>query len=638
MEHIKNYLGSFTLKSRLWNIPFLISCLSAGFMLFSTMHNFPGFLTFLFLVLGLCLVFPFDPQVIRRKGSFSFFLAAVILAGFLSAFFYPIALESRRIGSLVAFLQAILPLTAERITLLAAILLGGASVYALLLLICLEEERLGFLDALGDLKGRLSANPSILRSYLILCAVNWISISALVRANVDYMDDMQRIVDGIPGFELFSRHFMGFLIKLVNTGDYLVDLSPLTQFLAVLIVSAAGMILILTFSQKEQVSLWSVVAVLPVGLCPYFLECLSFKFDCPYMALTIFLNLFPLLFFSRKPGLYITVTAVCILLASSIYQASLGIFPSTVVLLAFVLWHRENTFQKPVRVALYSAAGYLIGVALYRVFIMKPVSDYVSSEMFPLSQLPAGVLSNLRQYFQLVLSDFDWKWIAAIGILLVSFVVLHVRQAKTKKLLTGLLAAAALTLALCLSFGLYIALTTPSFACRAMYGFGVCIAVIALLCVDFDRAQIPKLACLCLSWFMIVFSFMYGNALEEQVRYRNFRMEMVLQELNDLSVLDSQEPTNIQVTGSIGFSPILENMPQFSGALGRMVTMTFQQDHSTWNDYAFYYYYGLENVVTVWDLEEKNLPLVHDGYYQTIYADENNILIHLKERGSDALK
>ncbi len=627
MLYIKEYIRRITFRSILRNIPFLISILSAGFLLFTSMYNFPAFITYMIVMLAATVLFQFDPQVVKRNITSNLLLTAAVMSCFLSSSFYTIALESHRIHSLVALAQKVLPFSFQQTVLLGTLLGGALSVYSLLYLLCAAIEKFDLKSVLLDLKARLLSYPHIWRSYFTLCVLNLIAISALLRANVDFQDDVQRIVDGIPGFGLFSRHLMGFLIKVVNTGTYLVDLSPLTQILAVLIVSAAGMILILTFSGKNTISLWSIIAVLPLSLSPYFLECLSFKFDSPYMALTIFLSVFPLLFYRCKPGLYMTVTTLCILMTSSIYQAGLGIFPSTIVLLAFVTWHRGGDLKKTMQLIAYSVIGYLAGMLLYRIFIMKPVSDYVSSEMFPLRELPGGVISNLKQYFQYVLNDFDAKWLASIAFLLVCFVLLHACEAKQKKWLTVLLAASALVLAMCLSFGLYIALTMPSFACRAMYGFGVCIAIIAIVCVDFEKAAIAKLSALYLSWCLVVFSVMYGNALEEQVRYQDFRLEMVLQELNDIPEFDPEENTNIQITGTIGISPIIRSMPQFSGALERIITTTFL----TWTDHVFYHYYDLQNVTTVRNLDKESLPVLHDGYYETIYGDENNILIELKE-------
>ena len=78
----------------------------------------------------------------------------------------------------------------------------------------------------------------------------------------------------------------------------------------------------------------------------------------------------------------------------------------------------------------------------------------------------------------------------------------------------------ALLLCSILSYGAYIVLQRPLFAPRAIYGFGVLISVLGLIAVNGKTTNlIGKVACILLSWSLIVFSLAYGNALTEQKRY-----------------------------------------------------------------------------------------------------------------------
>lgn len=47
---------------------------------------------------------------------------------------------------------------------------------------------------------------------------------------------------------------------------------------------------------------------------------------------------------------------------------------------------------------------------IYKIFIMKPVDAYVSSELYGLSEMPKGIISNIKRYLTSVYSDFDSKW------------------------------------------------------------------------------------------------------------------------------------------------------------------------------------------------------------------------------------
>lgn len=110
---------------------------------------------------------------------------------------------------------------------------------------------------------------------------------------------------------------------------------------------------------------------------------------------------------------------------------------------------------------------------------------------------------------------------------------------------------------------------------------------------------------------------------------------MVISDLNEL--IDGEEIVDLQITGTIGDSPVLENMPQYEGVLSRLIQTTFSGDSWVFDTYYFCYYYDLNNAngsnhfQIVEDLVDQELPVLFDGYYETIYGDETHILIVLKE-------
>ena len=106
---------------------------------------------------------------------------------------------------------------------------------------------------------------------------------------------------------------------------------------------------------------------------------------------------------------------------------------------------------------------------------------------------------------------------------------------------------------------------------------------------------------------------------------------MKLNDLNDMEVFLSEQPVTVQIYGSIGQSPILENMPQNYQMLNRLIPETFAGG-SDLTQYQFFEYYDLRNVIA--DMETlpdgEALPLVKDTMYHTITADESRVVIHLK--------
>src|SRR5699024_10528602 len=127
------------------------------------------------------------------------------------------------------------------------------------------------------------SNISAKKSLCILTGIFLVGISAILKANFNYIDDMGRIADGYRGWNNFSRFVSTSLSVMIHANDHLADISPLTQLIAVLILSLSGIILLYIVYERKAFSFSELLALIPIGLNPYFLECISYKFDAPYM-------------------------------------------------------------------------------------------------------------------------------------------------------------------------------------------------------------------------------------------------------------------------------------------------------------------------------------------------------------------
>lgn len=164
-----------------------------------------------------------------------------------------------------------------------------------------------------------------------------------------------------------------------------------------------------------------------------------------------------------------------------------------------------------------------------------------------------------------------------------------------------------------------------------MYGFGVFIALIGVVIANSKKTYLSKIIVLSLSWIFIVFSFTYGNALNVQNEYTDFRVNLVIEDINDLQIFANENNKNVQIAGSIGQSPILRNMPQDYKILNRLVPINFGENW-VWAEYYFYNYFDLRNVEKDGsiNLKEYDLPILKDTMYHTIRGNEQFVLIELK--------
>lgn len=471
------------------------------------------------------------------------------------------------------------------------------------------------------------------KTFFVLLSIHIIGISAIIRANVSYIDDVGRAAGGYRNFG-FGRRLSDFLAILIHTDKSARDISPLTQLLAVCILSAACCIVIYLLSEKREFDFWTIAAVLPLGLSPYFLECLSYKFDAPYMALSVLVSVIPFLFCEYGLIPYSAASIAGCLSMCTLYQSSSGIYPMLTALLCFRQWNKGRPLKDVTRFGLVSVFSYCLALVIFRIQFAPYFIDFgYVSQTVSLSKLP----ENLRTYFSLIHSDFKFWWLALIALIAASFVFVSVRDTvRRPRVLSGLLAAATLLFMLLLSYGAYSVFEKPLSDPRAMYGFGVFIAFSGVHASGSKRIYPAKLACLCLSWAFFVFAFIYGNALAENQRYLEFRAEAAMRDVSETEIFRSLkqdgEMLRLQYYGSISKSPILSRGDDNYNLLVRLVPNIVNNGWAHGQNYIRWYF-GMGNYIIMdysEDFSSLELPILKDTFYHTIRGDGRRILIEFK--------
>lgn len=474
--------------------------------------------------------------------------------------------------------------------------------------------------------------------FLILFVVYFLGILSIIRANYNYLDDIGRIRAGYLGWDDFSRYLNVALATIIHSDTLLNDISPLPQLFAVVITAASSVILIKVFT--KEFSWWSVVAVIPLGLSPYFLECLSFKFDSPYMALSVFASVFPLLFIDGDEKLYLMMVAFGALVMFTTYQASSGIFIVCLCFLLALQWSQGKALKECLNCFFKSSCVFVIVAVLFKVLLVKEFNDYVSTDIVVSKNIIGILCKNIRKYIYLLWMDSTPAWRIFFGAICLCFVRTFTMQSCRSRVKSFLLSVIILVICGVLSYGGYLVLQKPLFYPRAMYSFGVYVAIIGLISVNYwSERMFSKTVALFLSWSLFVFALAYGNALAEQKRYDNFRVQMLLNDLNKLPKVDENNPRKMQLKGSGGFSPVVYRMSERYPILNRLVHVSIEGGYCLGEYYIFHYFnlkgiepepnWGRDHKV----IEDENMPIVSDSIYHIIKADNNSVIVILKEFG-----
>lgn len=222
---------------------------------------------------------------------------------------------------------------------------------------------------------------------------------------------------------------------------------------------------------------------MPLGLNPFFMTNLSFKFDAPFMAFSLLAAVFPLVFRFASARWYILACFLGSLLVMTSYQASFGIFPMLVILLLLRMWQEKGWHQELVDFFWQSLLGYGAGALyFYLVVMIAPRKDYLDVSIPALSEIPEFLLKNYTAYFSKVWDGFTPLWLISTLVIFGSFLVYFI--SKKRNLIGFSLPLASLVLMLLLSFGFYPILVEPQTHTRAMYGLAVVVVLCGVVLVE----------------------------------------------------------------------------------------------------------------------------------------------------------
>ena len=467
-------------------------------------------------------------------------------------------------------------------------------------------------------------------SFLMLSGIYLIGMTAIIRADFSYYDDLGRVLSGLDMTGSFSRHTSTFLSNFLNGNTRLSDISPLPQILAVLIIAFAGILLLHILDDvcgtPKKFSIWRTFSLVPLCLSPYFLQCLSYKFDSPYMAASVLFSIAPLIFYKAGGKKFMAATCIGTLLMCTTYQAASGIFPVLVFLITSWLWNQKVSWKKIFSFAAHAFCGYAAGLMIFRFFIMIKQASYVDSSISLQS-----IGSNLSIYANAFLTNYTPLWITLIVIICITFITVMVTSSKHPLALSIPVALLTVIGMAILSFGVYIVFSDILLAVRSMYGFCVFLALLGVMITTNVRLPFAKASVILFSWLMLVFTFTYGNALAQQKAYSQFRVEEVISGFNQIDAIKSDNQVYVQIVGSIGYCDAVENLLPEYGALGSLVPTMFDDKDGFFGHYPLCEYYKLNLAYDPnMDMTQMDLPTISDTAYHTIKSSDNYLLVYLK--------
>ncbi|MBQ1387608.1 glucosyltransferase domain-containing protein [Candidatus Saccharibacteria bacterium] len=492
-----------------------------------------------------------------------------------------------------------------------------------------------------NLKKVWRENRFLMKPFLVMLAIYLLGVSALLLAGVHYADDVARTTYGYAEWAGFSRYISTIVSHGLHGDWYLTNIAPWPQLLALVVLAFSSIAFICVvlgreiFKKKWTKWIWPIIAVVPLGLNPYMLECLSYQYDSIYMAVSILFAILPFLFWKKQNWwMFGLAIVVGILVVCMTYQASIGIFPMLVIFVAVREWSKKEIKNKEiVKFLLVTIGVFLLTVVVFQKFLMRPRDAYASNSLPEIGSFLPSLFEHLRQYFELIWGDFRMTWKVLVGIIGVIFVGLFVARSRRNRIVAFLVVSVSLILMAVATLVMYAALEKPLYAPRAMYAIGSLLALMSVYIVSGAYSKwVMKMPVLILTYCFVMFALTYGNALREQNEFRNSRVEMVLADLNKMPIMINGGEKMVQVDGEIGLSPVVRNMPIEDYRILYRLLMPSFSENIPWMAYRITEQRWLENIhyVPGVDLKEKELPLLEETMLYDIYGDKENILIKFK--------
>lgn len=430
------------------------------------------------------------------------------------------------------------------------------------------EEFLGYLSNFWEFIERNKKACFIILSFYLVVNIN------IGLAEFPYIDDIGRQLEGYSGFsEHYSRYLSEISARLIQGGSHLTDPGLSTNIISAFILTFASVTLLFVLFPSKKINLGLILSSTVIGINPWFLEALSFRFDNPFMSLSILVSLLPFIFWESKK-LFNLFSIICIYLMCNSYQASSGIYILMVLTLAFL----ELIYGKKLNIKglLNSAVSYIVGMVLYKVQItIKPPIFAEQGKTPGLFQLPNVILGNAKGYLKNIYLQSYKTWIYLVIVLLFLLIVNILISGKQKKIFSLFYTFIWLSVGSVISYGAYLALPMQFYLMRPRYeyGLGAFISIILVVIVGISSKNgilslIKSLVSGLFVFYMLTFSFVYVSTLKQQNTIFESQSSILG---NTLNKYVTKKNRVVNLNKFLPNSPIYENTSSVYPLIGSLV-------------------------------------------------------------------
>lgn len=438
-------------------------------------------------------------------------------------------------------------------------------------------EKIIGLEGFG--RDRETARRADLKIFLCCLLINTLLFFGLLTTQaLLFRDDVSRSSLGYSKWASLGRPLADLFLAVIQLGTPLVNLFPLPEIIALVIISYTCLYLARSYSIRSP--FFAAVCTLPLAGQPYFLQNMSYSFDAPFMALTLSFSVFAAIVLARRRKYGVEISGLLLFAVLNLYQPAVGAFFVTYM---FFLIKDVNTGAGPLkyllsrlgRLTLSSCLAFLPYIPVALMFVKGKYGLEHAGLLGPREF--DGVFENTGRYIMAIASSWYGNIMGYIfgSIFLLSLIISVMRvtgkssagNSAGRTVIYALMSLAFGASAIILSFFPQMFLADPIIQARVFIGVGAILSCSCLLVYShldsgssspgkYRRYAAAALLCIA-AYSLIVFAYAYSRAYWAQQKYEGVVIGGLLADMDRLTA--NKNITRLAITGNVGRSPLVEN-------------------------------------------------------------------------------
>lgn len=497
----------------------------------------------------------------------------------------------------------------------------------------------------------LNARESKIFKYLL--TYSFLLILPIILADVYYVDDIGRSMDGNAAWKNDGRPLMLIMARIFSNGNKLMPVFPLPLILAVVLLSYSLVLLARRIStERNPLIVASALAFFFTNL--FILENFSYSYEAFGMILA--LCLFSLLFvvFENPRGKrYFVISFLVTMISVCTYQAAIGAYLGFIIIES-VICIRKNIQPKNILVNVIARLiPFIISVVIYKLTIARAlvkigyakehagaISFFSEQGLHQIGLNFLGFLDMWKIYF------FTMGPVLTAGIVLILVLSAYFMVREYRKQLNNLqgwkewsveLYIACSSIAVAIAAILpFLFLQNPTYAPRVFLSFSIFTMYLGfLLCYVGQHCKYMYVFLPLFLLFNLSFSSAYGIALNREDKHDAQIAQYIVYDLNQIEQQQGKRYEKISILGTEQKCKEVELLSKKKPLMGRLIPGYMTTDWYWAGKYIEHYRLGKMDNEKLTD-EDKEIvtsaqPLRENEYYELYTNEDKAIIVFQKE-------